>query len=71
VYTSVSGITTTPGGAGKIIGGGRGMLTCTPTPASAETGMKTINIKNAFKINFFIAVPPLFSNHSDVYNSRD
>jgi hypothetical protein len=53
------GITTTPGGAGKIIGGGRGNLTCTPTSANAEIGMKTINIKNAFKINFFIGLPPL------------
>jgi hypothetical protein len=52
------GTTTTPGGAGKIIGGGRGMLTCTPTPAIAETGMKTINSKNTFKINFFIGLPP-------------
>jgi hypothetical protein len=51
------GTTTTSGGAGKIIGGGRGNLTCTPTPASAETGMKTINIKNTFKINFFIGSP--------------
>jgi hypothetical protein len=53
------GITTTPGGAGKIIGGGRGKLTCTSTPACVETGMKTINIKKTFKINFFIGLPHL------------
>jgi hypothetical protein len=51
------GITTTPGGAGKIIGGGRGNLTCTSAPARAETGMKTIKIKSTFKINFFIGLP--------------
>jgi hypothetical protein len=60
------GTTTTSGGAGKIIGGGRGNLTCTPTPARAETGMKTINIKNTFKINFFMGLPPLLLKSFDV-----
>jgi hypothetical protein len=54
------GTTSTSGGAGKIIGGGRGKLTCTLTPAIAETGIKTIKIKNTFKINLFIGLPPLF-----------
>jgi hypothetical protein len=49
------------GGAGKKIGGGRGMLTCTLTPAIAETGAKTTNVKNnILKIDFFIGLPSLF-----------
>jgi hypothetical protein len=49
------------GGAGKKIGGGRGMLTCTLTPAIAKTGVKITKVKNnILKINFFIGLPPLF-----------
>jgi hypothetical protein len=56
---SVSGITTSSGGTGKIIGGGRGMLTCTLTPAITENGTKNTNVKNnILKINFFIGLPP-------------
>jgi len=57
---SVSGITTSSGGAGKKIGGGRGIETCTLTPAIAETGTKNTNVKNnILKISFFIGLPPL------------
>jgi hypothetical protein len=53
-------MTTGTGGAGKKIGGGRGMLICTLTPAIAETGMKITIVKNnILKINFFIVLPPL------------
>jgi hypothetical protein len=52
-------MTTGMGGAGKIIGGGRGISICTLTPAIAETGAKTTRVKNnIFKINFFIRFPP-------------
>jgi outer membrane lipoprotein SlyB len=52
-------MTTGMGGAGKIIGGGRGISICTLTPAIAETGAKTTRVKNnIFKINFFIRLPP-------------
>jgi len=47
------------GGAAKTIAGGKGMSTCTLTPAIAETGAKITNVKNdIFKNNFFIRLPP-------------
>jgi len=58
-------MTTSSGGAGKIIGGGRGMSIWTLTPAMAETGAKTASVKNnILKINFFIGVPPFFLQKS-------
>jgi len=68
----VSGTTTTSGGAGKIIGGGRGIgIGGGPGgKAITETGKKTINIKNhTFKINFFIGLPPLFIIYPTVYRT--
>ena len=62
----VSGITIGKGGTGKIIGGGRGISTCTVTPAITDAGAKTINIKREIlKINFFIEKPPLFKFNHD------
>jgi hypothetical protein len=49
------------GGNGKIIGGGNGIgiSTCTLTPAFAENGAITTNVKiNILKIVFFIGFPP-------------
>jgi hypothetical protein len=57
----VFGITTTSGGAGKIIGGGRGMGGKGGL-AITETGAKITNDKNnTLIIKFFTRLPP-FSN---------
>jgi hypothetical protein len=66
----VSGTITTSGGAGKIIGGGRGIGIGGGGKAIAETGKKIINIKNnTFKINFFIGLPPLFIIFPTLYRT--
>jgi hypothetical protein len=60
----VSGTTTISGGAGKIIGGGRGIggiggMGGPGGQAITVNGMKTINAKNNILIiNFFIRTPP-------------
>jgi hypothetical protein len=56
----VSGITTTSGGAGNIMGGGRGKLTCTSTLAIVEVGTVITNAKKIVpKSNFFILSSPI------------
>jgi len=66
----VSGTTTTSGGVGKIIGGGRGNGIGGGGKAIVETGTKTINIKNnTLKINFFIGLPPLLIIFPTVYRT--
>jgi hypothetical protein len=58
-YTYVSGITINSGGAGNMMGGGRGILILIFTSANVGMGTTTASAKRiVHKNSFFIFLPP-------------